>query len=193
MTTLPKSVIFWGAGATAALGMRITAQQGLFMRRLAGLDGSAVLTDPLERRVALALDSSEADPLIAALSDMLTILGDQDNLSLRKLSVTQNQIDAMRRNRRREATDAEIQGQVISLRSLFDWNALKAVIEICPAAKSERFNITDLFNVLDLHGDSGHGFPVTGGQFLAPQQVFGGNRGKTPGAAPFRRAGRGSE
>jgi len=47
----PKNLIFWGAGATAALGIRTTAGQGEFIRLLADEDR------PLMERLAHALGS----------------------------------------------------------------------------------------------------------------------------------------
>ena len=44
-----KTVIFWGAGATATLGMRATAPQGEFIARLTGAN-SAPASVSLEER-----------------------------------------------------------------------------------------------------------------------------------------------
>lgn len=37
----------------------------------------------------------------------------------------------------------------------------------------ENFNVADLFNVMDMHGHSGHGFQSKQGKFLTPQQILG--------------------
>ena len=59
------------------------------------------------------------------------------------------------------------------MRTLYDWPALKAVIDVCPGAQGGNFQLIDLFNVLDMHGQSGHGFRVEEGKFLTPQRVLG--------------------
>ena len=62
------------------------------------------------------------------------------------------------------------------MRTLYDWPALKAVINVCPGVQGDggkSFQLNDLFNVLDMHGQSGHGFRVKEGKFLTPQRVLG--------------------
>ena len=70
--------------------------------------------------------------------------------------------------------DNELRHRIFHLRTLYDWPALKAIIGVCPGAENgDAFNIVDLFNVLDMHGQSGHGFRVKAGKFLTPQRVLG--------------------
>ena len=82
-------------------------------------------------------------------------------------------MDAMRRNWRPGASDDELRNRIVTLRTLYDWPALKAVIDVCPGARGGSFQLNDLFNVLDMHGQSGHGFRVEEGKFLTPQRVLG--------------------
>ena len=82
-------------------------------------------------------------------------------------------MDTMRRNWRPSAGDDEIRNRIATLRTLYDWPALKAVIDVCPGAQGGNFQLIDLFNVLDMHGQSGHGFRVEEGKFLTPQRVLG--------------------
>ena len=140
---------------------------------------------------------------MSALHDLLTILGDGDGTEERAataatpFAVTEEHMEAMRRNWGRGADDDGVRDRIITLQTLYDWPALKAVIEICPGAQGEGrstrslaaglrecapagFRLNDLFNVLDMHGQSGHGFRVTGRagtergeQFLTPQRVLG--------------------
>ena len=49
----PASIIFWGAGATMALGMRMTEEQTRFIKEIAG--AHATDNKPLVDRVAEAL------------------------------------------------------------------------------------------------------------------------------------------
>ena len=71
-----KTVIFWGAGATASSGMRTTAQQAKFLRKLVGKpEGKST---PLAQRVRDALDPVTEERSLSAFSNLLTILGDRD-------------------------------------------------------------------------------------------------------------------
>ena len=88
-------------------------------------------------------------------------------------SVSTDQTEAMRRNWQSGADDEEIRNRIVDLRALYDWPSLKAVIAVCPGARVGNFQLNDLFNVLDMHGQSGHGFRVKEGEFLTPQRVLG--------------------
>ena len=69
--------------------------------------------------------------------------------------------------------------RIVELRSLYDWPALVAAINVCPGGVSQRdtgagaFKLIDLFNLLDMHHQSGHGFPDRQSTFLTPQRVLG--------------------
>ncbi|MCY4060594.1 MAG: hypothetical protein OXG44_21670, partial [Gammaproteobacteria bacterium] len=70
--------------------------------------------------------------------------------------------------------------RIVDLRTLYDWPALVAAIRVCPNAshshaptRSSSFGLGDLFNILDLHQQSGHGFSASDGEFLTPQRVLG--------------------
>ena len=84
-------------------------------------------------------------------------------------------MEAMRRNWRHGADNDEIRNRIVTLRTLYDWPALKAVIKVCPGVQGDgkSFQLNDLFNVLDMHGQSGHGFRVKEREFLTPQRVLG--------------------
>ena len=82
----------------------------------------------------------------------------------------------MRCNWQHGADEDEIRNRIITLRTLYDWPALKAVINVCPGVQGDggkSFQLNDLFNVLDMHGQSGHGFRVKEREFLTPQRVLG--------------------
>ena len=151
------TAIFWGAGATASLGIRTSERQSKCIRKLALKDSR-----PLRRRVREAVGLFKSD----AFTDLLNILGDGGQ------QVSDDALDAMRRSWRSHDS-YELRRRVMELRTLFDWQALQAVVRSCPGAgHSGSFKITDLFNVLDLHGQSGHGFYAEDG-FLSSQQVAG--------------------
>ena len=151
----PRIVIFWGAGATAALGMRTTLQQQQFIRHIAGADAS---DKPLKERVAEALGHDVDRAWHDALSDLITILGDTDAASESISCIDDDQRDAMRRNWPHGAGDEELRKRIIDLRLTYDWPALKSVVRICPGSATSNFRLNDLFNLLDMHIPAGFGF-----------------------------------
>ena len=160
-----KTVVFWGAGATASLGIRTTQEQSKFICDLAQPKGTS-----LEDRVGNALQDKAVAPWDAAFRDLLTILGDARSVE-KATEVSDSEIEAMQRHRA-PAGPAEMRRRVLHLRAAYDWPALKEIINACPGAgaDNEGFKINDLFNIMDLHDQSGHGFHADG-SFLTPQQV----------------------
>ena len=163
-------VVFWGAGATASLGFKTTVKQGEALRSLVSDER---LGKPLDQRVRCAIGD---EPWCSAFQDLLTILGDDLTASELSFDVTSFQLAAMRRNWRPGVCDEELRHRIMGLRTLYDWPALQAAIRLCPGAENKRtFKLNDLFNLLDMHGQSGHGFPKGHGrtEFLTPQEVAG--------------------
>ena len=174
MTHSQRTVIFWGAGATAEIGMQMTGQQARTLRKLASKQEEQT---SLACRIKAALECKAEEPWTSALHDLLSILGDGDEPeeAASTLTVTQYQMQAMRRNWQHGADDDELRNRIVELRTLYDWPALKDIINVCPGARGDgkSFQLNDLFNVLDMHGQSGHGFRVKEEGFLTPQQVLG--------------------
>lgn len=154
--TQPRNVIFWGAGATAKLGIRTTAQQAQFIQHLTG---ASAANKPLIERVRKALHRSDLEPGHSALVDLITILGDSSSESDDIGRSSNEQLEAMRRNWRQGAGDDELRNRIVELRLSYDWPALKAVVRICPGSSTtDKFQINDLFNVLDMHIPTSSGF-----------------------------------
>jgi hypothetical protein len=154
----PRNVIFWGAGATAALGIRTTAGQEQFIRFLTGVENPKV---PLTKRVAKALGTKAIKPWSSALFDLITILGDTEGAGNSITDVTDRQLKAMRRNWRKGTSDEELRGRVVDLRLIYDWPALKSAVSVCPGSRTDKFKLNDLFNLLDMHiPDSGFRAPA---------------------------------
>ena len=174
MTRSRRTVIFWGAGATAEIGMQTTVQQARTLRKFAS---GRERRNSLTQRIRDALGDKAAEPWTSALHDLLTILGDGDETeeAASIFPVAQNRMEAMRRNWQHGADDDEIRNRIVTLCTLYDWPALKAVINVCPGVQGDgkSFQLNDLFNVLDMHGQSGHGFRVKEAEFLTPQRVLG--------------------
>ena len=61
MTPSNRTVIFWGAGATASLGMPLTDSQARFILGLAAT-GSGSAAIPLPKRVHEALQGAAVEP-----------------------------------------------------------------------------------------------------------------------------------
>ena len=172
MKSLPKTVVFWGAGATASIGIRTTAQQAQSIRALGVSESDE--KNSLQARVKKALDRNADVRWVKAFTDLLTILGDEQGNDTSPVAATQDHIDAMRRHWPGRADEHTLRQRIGFLRTLYDWPALKAAIAVCPGKDSEEtFLIQDLFNILDMHGQSGHGFRVDKSEFLTPQRVLG--------------------
>ena len=186
MTTCSRTVLFWGAGATESLGLRTTAQQAEFLRALAPGHEKLDVT-PLHTRVRNALGDCVPDRWVDAFSDLLEILGECGGTNAHKVSATEiheGQLVAMARNWGCNDKD-HLRNRIVELRRLYDWPALVAAINVCPSRAPQRrsksttalgdagFALIDLFNLLDMHHQSGHGFPDEDGTFLPPQRVLG--------------------
>ena len=175
MSTHPQTLVFWGAGATASIGLPLTTRQAAFLRSLAPRFDDPV--QGIESRVRSALGNLAVEPWVSAFSDLLAILGDDDDTDGVRggspTSVLPDQFDAMARNWHSDNAD-ELRQRVVELRTLYDWPALVAAINICPTrADHSSFELQDLFNVLDMNLQTGHGFRVRDDRFLPPQRVLG--------------------
>lgn len=176
-----NSVIFWGAGATAKLGMRTTDKQTKFIQLLAGVKHPLDSQPNIQTRVtdALARPSKGRDELSLALVDLLTILGDENENHKSIHIISDAERDVMRGNMPPGTSQEAIDTHIIHLRLYYDWPALKSIVRVCPGSTSNEFQLNDLFNVLDMHGPAGFGFrapsPVAddGAQFLAPRRLMG--------------------
>ena len=154
-----KTVIFWGAGATATLGMSTTEEQQCFLNSLAP-DHSSSKRNNLDARIREALGHEVPEKWVRAFTDLLRILGDSSVgqvAGTRVETITDEQVDAMARNWN-DQKKSQLRRRIFELRRLYDWPALIEAINICPGRKDGSFKINDLFNLLDLHQQSGHGF-----------------------------------
>jgi hypothetical protein len=90
-------------------------------------------------------------------TDLLLVLGDDaDNL----YDISSSAQDAMSRHWN-VTPEHPILARIHELRALYDWPTLKEVVRTCPSfMEGDRFQIQDVFNLLDLHIKSQHGFPV---------------------------------
>ena len=154
-TAVPRTLVFWGAGATKELGLRVTTDQGKFITTIAGAGASS---QSLNERVASALGESNIDQWLTAFVDLISILGDGDDAYRSIHLIDHEQRDAMRRNWKPGASDQDLDSRIIGLRLTYDWPALKSVVSVCPGSRSGKVRLNDLFNLLDMHIPSGFGF-----------------------------------
>jgi len=150
-----ENLIFWGAGATYSLGQRATASQNQMIKSLVGKCGET-LVDRVSR--VQHFPAAWHEPFF----DLLLILGDEAK-TLYDISIAEK--EAMSRHWQ-DTNELALVARIHELRALYDWPTLKEVVRACPGFnETDRLQIQDIFNLIDLHISSRHGFPVAG-QFL---------------------------
>ena len=161
-----ETLIFWGAGATATLGFSTTQQQAKKIHALIGEEAGARHT--VERCQAFFDKPDWAE----ALAELLLILGDGDT----DLHHVSEQAKAAMRRNWADSADEPLVERIHQLRVLFDWQALKEAAQICPGfSNKDNFKLQDLFNVIDLHAQSFHGFKAER-DFLPPHRLLAARR-----------------
>ena len=148
----PETTIFWGAGATASLGIPATEKQGLYIFLLAD-DRKKALKERL-KDVPFFID------YVDEINDLLVDLG--DNLESRLDDFDREQEEAAARLFPTLSLK-ESKKWVVHLRQTYDWDALKRIIQICPSEDGSNPFLVDLFNILDMHILSGQGFYTKNG------------------------------
>ncbi|WP_141706252.1 hypothetical protein [Desulfuribacillus alkaliarsenatis] len=138
----PETAVFWGAGATAAIGVRTTPTIGVSIYRLV-IPGVS-----LRERVKQAIQYDNST-WINAVKDLLIILGDPED--------SEDVSNCMRRQYP-NLSDVERQTRLKQLRDSYDWGNLYNIIRICPGQSEEDFELSDLFNILDMHIQNNQGF-----------------------------------
>lgn len=173
MSMASQTLVLWGAGATASLGLPLTDRQAAFLHSLAPAASNPNKTTA--SRVREALGQLAVEPWVSAFCDLLAILGDDDTQLDSPRSPTDilpSQFDAMARNWNSDNED-RLRRRIVEMRTLYDWPALVAAIRVCPTRPGARyFDLQDLFNVLDMNLQTGHGFQIRDDWFMPPQQVL---------------------
>ncbi|MEO3946221.1 hypothetical protein [Gorillibacterium sp. CAU 1737] len=150
----PETAVFWGAGATAQIGMSTTAELAKVISLLANKEE----TD-LSKRVYEATKKygkKWGNPIF----DLLCILGDPGatdeditNASNRQFSDSQ----AIR---------------IVELQKTYDWKTLYYIINICPGGSTGNFQLQDLFNIIDMHLQNRQGFYIDKNLFISVENLI---------------------
>lgn len=163
-TPWPETTVFWGAGATAALGMPVTAAQGEALAIL-GRAGSRKDGKPVRERVA---DARVFDGIHTQVTDLLVALGEVVTSHPPEVSLEEKKAAA----RLFSSLDDQSRSRLVfSLRGQCDWDCLRQVIRICPATENRADFLRDLFNILDMHILAGKGFHVPPSGDSADEEV----------------------
>lgn len=165
--TSAETLIFWGAGATVSLGFHTTQEQAIAIKDLVK---EGLLTDRVNK---VLKDRSD---FFAPFKDLLLVLGDNDDDKEEIYSPSLEAQEAMSRHWDDHSPNA-LNARIHELRAWFDWSALKAVVRASPGYNndSKRFQLQDVFNLIDLHAHSFHGFPVLE-TFLSPNRLIAARR-----------------
>ncbi len=141
----PEVTIFWGAGATASIGIPVTKKQGDYIFKL------AEATDIKERVNSIDTISQNCKEELA---DLLIALG--DDLESTLWNFKERELYAAKRLfRSTKMSEKEIKERIVVLRENYDWDALKRIIRISP-----KNSLFDLFNILDMYILSNQGMLV---------------------------------
>ena len=150
----PKTVIIVGAGSTAQLGSPPTAKQGTLFKVL-GQDESQ---KSLAKRVEEAFYSPNHQQTII---DLLCCLGDKLESNLYDFTDEEKEAASRLFFKLEEKKRLDL---VRQLREIYDWDALKKIIQIVPGFDTEEDYtndadfLRDLFNIIDMHIHDGQGF-----------------------------------
>ena len=150
----PKTVIIVGAGSTAQLGSPPTAKQGKLFKVL----GQDETKKSLAKRVEEAFYSPNHQQSII---DLLCCLGDKLESNLYDFTDEEKEAASRLFFKLEEKKRLDL---VRQLREIYDWDALKKIIQIVPGFDTEEDYtndadfLRDLFNIIDMHIHDGQGF-----------------------------------
>ncbi|MGO1369065.1 hypothetical protein [Senegalia sp. (in: firmicutes)] len=144
----PETLIFWGAGATASLGLSSTSKIGEIIYILSDIDSC----ESLKIRINRAFPSVEEN-IKDELESLITILDEEkcDIEAERNLGFSKKRIS--------------------ELKKIYNFFILKEIMKRCPGIKNGEFNLVDLYNLIDLHIQTGQGFN-TEKTYVRPEQLI---------------------
>ncbi|HNV61475.1 MAG TPA: hypothetical protein PKN54_00885 [Candidatus Cloacimonas acidaminovorans] len=152
-TYWPETVIFWGAGATNALGFPSTSQQGEFLINISQIEFKE---DYLKR-----LSGFFRGNYLKEMTDLLYVL-DLDISSDKSQSWMVNSVSkgkyAIAQSLFKIKDNKELENLIITLRYNYDFFALKQILKLCSADSNSI--VLNVFNLIDYHISNNEGFYV---------------------------------
>lgn len=144
------TVIFWGAGATASLGIKTTDRLAQTIFRLAQINENR--RSRIEERVKEEFPDAD-EQVCAELAAFLVLLGEEGDRkeAIRTLGFSEKRVSELQR--------------------LYNWSVTREVMRRCPGVHNGRFLLQDCYNLIDLHIKSGQGFAVNG-RFIRPEELI---------------------
>lgn len=151
----PETVILWGAGATKQLGLPTTQQIAEILITLAKGKPDCVKFFHCQK-----WDKKED---IGAIRDLLNLMS-RDNK--KRNEAAENQFQHL--------SPKEREKRLQEFSDYYDWDTLKKIIKVCPGAKDGKIEATDLFNIIDLHTQTKHGFRTgkNRDEFIQPERLI---------------------
>lgn len=134
----PETTIFWGAGATASLGLPPTATMGKTIHLLG--KGDASISDRISNTSQFRGIETELANFICMLGDALESyyadISDSENAAATALF---SGLDAK-----------EVKSQIVHWRTIYDWDALRRLIRSTPLENDDGGTfLNDLYNIID--------------------------------------------
>lgn len=151
----PETVIFWGAGATHALGFPITARQGDLLIRLSEISREEDYLEKLEEFEFFT------GSYLEEMADLLYILDDDINAgSFSERMVTNISDSQLKKAQELFDLDCEdrILNLVVNLRYTYDFSALKQLLKRC--TKDRDSIVMTVFNLIDYHVGNNEGLVI---------------------------------
>jgi hypothetical protein len=151
--TWPDTVVFWGAGANAALGFKTTEKLGNFFVELCKSYQKGHIGEIFNKITHDCSTDKSLENLFKFLDSSI------------KIEDLHNEI--------KEEFGDDCVKRVNELRDYYDWNSLMRIMKICP--NFENMQLQDLFNIIDMHIYEKEGFYVNDNKeekFLPLQNII---------------------
>jgi len=162
----PKTTIFWGAGATAELGIPTTAQMATALHELADNENSKSLQERIKN--ANVFHGIEEE-----LEHFLTALGDEPKEN--SINPNKKAIEAAKKIQPDNFTEDNVIEKILQWKTHYDWNALRRLAIKTPYEEDDSYKyITDLYNIIDgslLNNQGIETFVENENVFLGPHRL----------------------
>jgi hypothetical protein len=150
----PKTVIFWGAGATAALGFPTTYTQG---KMLISLSEANSVSEYREKLGSLSIFTGE---YLDELADLLYVLDDDTRVTEREYSRKITNITDSQYKKAEKLFNLKdkklMTNHIVNLRYDYDVSALKQIVMLCN--KDPGSIVMNVFSLIDYHMGNNEGF-----------------------------------